>query len=55
MHSAIGNRVNAMVVESVWNKMENAHKQQVATKTPEKDATQNQKQNKGECFSYDRF
>lgn len=47
-----GNRMNMIIVESVWDKMENAHKQsqQVATKTPEKDV-QNQEQNKGECFS----
>ncbi|XP_011698030.1 PREDICTED: cell growth-regulating nucleolar protein [Wasmannia auropunctata] len=50
VRNAIGNRVNATVVESVWNKMENAHKQsqQVAVKTPEKDAAQNQEQNKDE-------
>ena len=56
MHNAIGNRVNATIVESVWSKMENAHKQsqQVVTKIPE-DPIQNQEQNKGECSSYNRF
>lgn len=50
VRNAIGNRVNVPVMESVWDKMENAHKQsqQVATKTPEKNTTQSQEQNKGE-------
>lgn len=54
--NAIGNRINATVVESVWSKMENAHKKshQVATKTPEKDLIQN-RENKSECFSYNKF
>jgi len=52
VRNAIGNRVNATVMESVWDKMENAHKQsqQVATKTQEKDTMQNQEQNKSEFF-----
>ncbi|XP_071568222.1 uncharacterized protein [Temnothorax nylanderi] len=46
VRNAIGNRANVTVVESVWDKMENAHKQnqQVSTKTPEKDTVQNQEQ-----------
>ncbi|KYN42115.1 Cell growth-regulating nucleolar protein [Trachymyrmex septentrionalis] len=49
VRNAIGNRVNATVVESVWSKMENAHKQsqQVVTMTPE-NPIQNQEQNKDE-------
>ncbi|KYN11347.1 PREDICTED: cell growth-regulating nucleolar protein [Trachymyrmex cornetzi] len=49
VRNAIGNRVNATVVESVWSKMENAHKhsQQVVTKALE-DPIQNQEQNKDE-------
>jgi len=56
VHNAIGNRINATVVESVWDKLENAYKQsrQVATETLEKDTMQNQEQNKGECFSNNR-
>ncbi|XP_012529404.1 cell growth-regulating nucleolar protein [Monomorium pharaonis] len=48
VRSAIGNRVNASIVESVWDKMENAHKQsqQVVTKTTENSVTQSQEQNK---------
>lgn len=55
VRNAVGNRINAMVVESVWNKMENAHKQsqQVATKISENNV-QGQKQNKGKYFSYNR-
>lgn len=44
--------MNPTVVESVWEKMENVHKQsQVTAKTPKKDTVQNQEQDKGECFS----
>ncbi|KYN04290.1 PREDICTED: cell growth-regulating nucleolar protein [Cyphomyrmex costatus] len=50
VRNAIGNRVNATVVESTWSKMENAHKQsqQVVTKAPKKDPIQNQEQSKDE-------
>ncbi|XP_011176394.1 cell growth-regulating nucleolar protein [Solenopsis invicta] len=45
VHNALGNRANASIVDSVWDKMENAHKQnqQVA---PQKNTTQSQEQNK---------
>jgi len=56
VRNAIGSRINATVVESVWDKLETAYKQnrQVATNTLEKDTMQNQEQNKGECFSNNR-
>ncbi|KAL0107665.1 hypothetical protein PUN28_014759 [Cardiocondyla obscurior] len=49
IRNAVGNHVNATVVESVWNKMENAHKQtqQVTSKIPEE--TQEQNKNEVSC------
>lgn len=46
----MGNRVNMTVVESVWNKMETAHKQSQdsAVHTQEQNTTQTLGQNNGE-------
>lgn len=40
IHNAIGNRVNMNVVESVWTKMENAHKQNQQPVSREQDPVQ---------------
>ncbi|XP_029173041.1 cell growth-regulating nucleolar protein isoform X2 [Nylanderia fulva] len=50
VRSAVGNRVNMTVVESVWDKMETAHKQnqESVTQTREQDTTQIPEQNNDE-------
>lgn len=50
IRSVMGNRVNMTIVESIWNKMETAHKQSQdsATHTQEQNTTQTLGQNNGE-------
>jgi len=49
IRNALGNRINARVVESVWNKMEIAHKKNQESVTPisKQDTVQTQEQNNG--------
>ncbi|XP_011877049.1 PREDICTED: cell growth-regulating nucleolar protein [Vollenhovia emeryi] len=50
VRNAMGNRVHATVVNSVWDKMESMHRQsqQAAAKTPEKNSAQSLEQSKSD-------